>query len=130
MSQENIEIVRRWLWAFENDTDAFRDTLHPEIEWFPFEDSHSPSYGVEGAMRIRNQWLDAWDEHRVVDLEEAIEEDDSVVVSEHVTARGKASGAEVDVRLHFHFKVRDDKVAYVFEHGNRQEALEAAGLSE
>jgi len=28
--------------------------IHPEIEWSPFEESHTPSYGVEGALRIRN----------------------------------------------------------------------------
>jgi ketosteroid isomerase-like protein len=48
----------------------------------------------------------------------------------HVTARGKASGVEVDLRLHYQFKVRDDKVVYLFEHEDRAEALEAAGLSE
>ena len=129
MSQDNVEVVRRWIWAFENDTDAFRDTLHPEIEWSPFEESHTPSYAIEGAMRIRNQWLDTWDEHRV-DLEEMNEEGDNVVVSAHVTARGRASGVEVDVRLHFHFKVRDGKVVYVFEHEDKAAALEAAGLPE
>jgi ketosteroid isomerase-like protein len=129
MSQENVEVVRRWLWAFENDADAFRDALHPEIEWCPFEESHTPSYGVEGAMRIRKQWLDTWDEHRV-DLEDVTEEGENVVVSLHVTARGQASGVEVDVRLHGHFKVREGKVVYLFEHVERAAALEAAGLAE
>jgi ketosteroid isomerase-like protein len=133
MSRKNVEVetvvVRRWLWAFENDTDAFRGTLHPEIEWFPFEEDHSLSYGVGAAMRIRNEWLYTWDEHRI-HLEELIEEGDSVVVSVHVIARGKTSGVEVDVRLHLQFKVRDDKVVYVFEHEDRAAALEAARLRE
>jgi ketosteroid isomerase-like protein len=127
MSQGNVELVRRWLWAFENDTGAFRDALHPEIEWSPFEDSHTPSHGVEEAVRIRNQWLDAWDEHRV-DIEEVIEQGDSVVASLHVTARGRTSGVEVDVGLYPHFKLRDGKVVYVFEYEDRAAALEAAGL--
>ena len=83
MSQENVEVrneaVRRFLATFDNDTDAFRNTLHPEIEWFPIEENLTPTYGVEGAMRLRNQWLDTWDEHRI-DVEEVIEEGDSVVV--------------------------------------------------
>src|SRR5512133_1991124 len=127
MSEEKVEVVRRFLWAFENDTDAFRQTLHPEIEWSPFEESHTPSHGVEGAMRIRNQWLDTWDEHRI-DLEELIEEGESAVASIHVTAQGKASGVAVNVRLHGHFKVRDEKVIYLYEHEDRAAALEAAGL--
>jgi aspartyl/asparaginyl beta-hydroxylase (cupin superfamily) len=83
MSQQNVEVrneaVRRFIWAFENDTDAFRDILHPEIEWFPIDENRTRVAGVEDAMRNRNQWLDAWDEHRF-DLEEVVEQDDNVVV--------------------------------------------------
>ena len=43
-------------------------------------------------------------------------------------ARGRGSGVAVDVRLYFHFKVRDDKVIYIFEHRDRASALEAVGL--
>ena len=46
-------VVRRWLWAFENDTTAFREVLHPEIEWFPIEENNTPSYGVDAAVQIR-----------------------------------------------------------------------------
>jgi ketosteroid isomerase-like protein len=133
MSTEEVEVrnavVRRFFWAFENDTDAFRDTLHPDIEWYPIEEDRTPSYGVEAAVRNRNQWLDTWDEHRF-DLEEVVEGGDSVVVLVHITARGKASGVEVDVRFYAQFKLRDDKIVYIFDHEDRAEALEAAGLSE
>lgn len=123
------EVVRRWFWAFENDAEAFRDALHPEIEWFPIEENHTPSYGIEAAMRNRNQWLDTWDEHRF-DLEEVFEEGDSVVASVHITARGKGSGVKVDVRFHAQFKVKDDKVVFIFDHEDKAVALEAAGLRE
>jgi ketosteroid isomerase-like protein len=133
MTEENVEVrnevVRKWFWAFENDTEAFRDTLHPEIEWFPIEENHTPTYGVEAVMWNRNQWLDTWDEHRF-DLEEVIEEGDSVVALVHIKARGKTSGVEVDVRFHAQFKVRDDKVVYIYDHEDRAAALEAAGLRE
>jgi ketosteroid isomerase-like protein len=133
MSTEEVEVrnevVRRFFWAFENDTDAFRDTLHPDIEWYPIEEDRTPSYGVEAAVRNRSQWLDTWDEHRF-DLEEVVEGGDSVVVLVHITARGKASGVEVDVRFYAQFKLRDDKIVYIFDHEDGAEALEAAGLSE
>jgi SnoaL-like domain len=129
MAQENVEIVRRCLWALENDTDAFRDTLHPEIEWFPIEENQRRLYGVEAAMRNRNEWLDTWDEHRI-DLEEVIEHGDSVVASIHITATGKASGVKTDVRFYAQVKVRDRQIVYVFDHTDRASAFEAAGLSE
>jgi hypothetical protein len=68
MSQENVrvenEVIRRWFWAFENDTAAFRATLHPEIEWFPIDENRRRLYGIEAALRNRNEWLETWDEHR------------------------------------------------------------------
>jgi ketosteroid isomerase-like protein len=130
---ENVEVenvvVRRCIWAFENDTDAFRDTLHPDIEWFPIEEDRTPSYGIEAALRNRSQWFETWGEHRL-DLEEVIEGGDSVVLTIHITARGKTSGVEVDIRFYAHFRVQDDKVIYIFDHEDRAAALKAAGLSD
>jgi len=117
------ELARRWIETFD-DPDAFRDTLHPDIVWFPFEDNHTPSHGVEGAMRIRNHWLDSWEEMEA-EVEEVVGAPDNAVASVHLAARGKSSGVRVDVRLHFHFKVRDDKIVYVYEHEDRKAALDA-----
>jgi ketosteroid isomerase-like protein len=133
MLQEKVEVrnevVRRWFRAFESDTDAFRNTLHPEIEWFPFEENRTPAYGIEAAMRNRNHWLEIWEEHRF-DLEEVVEDGDNVVVLVHIAARGRASGLRVDFRFYAHYTVRDDKVIRIYDHEERASALEAAGLSE
>jgi ketosteroid isomerase-like protein len=132
MSQENAEIrnpaVRRFVAAFEDD-DSFRNALHPEIEWYPIEENRTPTRGVEAAMWNRNQWLDTWEEHRL-DVEEVIEDGDSVVALIHIQARGKASGVEVDVRFYAQIKVRDGKIVYIYDHEDREAALEAAGLRE
>jgi ketosteroid isomerase-like protein len=123
-----VEVVRRWLLAFDNDTDTFRQLTHPEIEWMPFEDNHTPSYGLDGAMRIRSAWLDAWDEHRI-DIEETLDGGgDDVVATAHLIGRGRGSGVEVDVRLYGHLRVRDGKVVYVYEHEDRADALKAVGM--
>jgi ketosteroid isomerase-like protein len=133
MSEEEVEIrnevVRRFYLAFESDTDEFRATLHPEIEWYGIEKERRPSKGIEAAMWDRNAWLDTWDEHQF-DVEEVVEEGDDVVAMVHLTGRGKASGVEVDVRFYAQIKVRDGKVVYIYDHEDRDAALEAAGLSE
>ena len=133
MPQGNVEVqnevVRTFIWAFENDTEAFRNTLHPEIEWFPIDENRTRVYGIEDAMRNRNQWLESWDEHRF-DLEEVVEKGDDVVVLNRIIARGKASGIEVDGRIYAQFKVRDEKVVYIFDHEDRAAAIEAAGLQD
>jgi ketosteroid isomerase-like protein len=127
MSDESIEVVRRAIWAFENDADAFKTMQSPDSVWFPFEDNHSPSYGIEGAIRVRSQWHDAWAEYRL-EIEDVVAEGENVVASLHVTGTGRASGVPVDVRMHVHFKVRDGKIVYTYEHLDKAAALEAAGL--
>jgi ketosteroid isomerase-like protein len=84
---------------------------------------------VEAALWNRNAWLDTWDEYRQ-DVEEVIEEGDSVVALVHIKARGSASGVAVDIRFYPQFKVRDGKIAYIYDHEDRDAALEAAGLRE
>jgi hypothetical protein len=124
---ENLDLVRRWVWAFENDADVFRNALHPDIEWFPIEENQRRLYGVEAAMRNRNEWLDTWDEHGF-DLEEVIEGGDGIVALIHITATGKASGVETDVRFYAHIKMKDHQIVYIFDHRDRTTALKAVGL--
>jgi ketosteroid isomerase-like protein len=133
MSQDNVRVenpvIRRWFWAFENDPAAFETVLHPDIEWFPIDENYGRLHGVEAALRNRNEWLDAWAEHRF-DVDEVAAEGDSVVLAVQVTARGKTSGAEVEFRFYAHVKLRDDKVVYIYDYEDRAEALEAVGLRE
>ena len=129
MPQENVEIVQRCLDAYETGEDAWLQTLDPELEWYPIEDGHIRRVGHEAAVGVRRRWLESWDDHRV-DVEEVKEGGESVVVGQHISGSGKGSGLEVDLRVYQHFKLRDGKVAYVYEYADRGEALEAAGLSE
>jgi ketosteroid isomerase-like protein len=133
MPQDVVEVrnavVRTWFATFDGDSGAFRDTLHPDVEWFPFEENHSRYCGVEEAMRLRNGWLETWGDHRF-DVEEVIEEGDDVVARVHITARGRTSGAKVDVSFYAQFRVRDERVIRIFDHGDRAAALSAAGLAE
>ena len=103
MTQQSVstDTVRAWFEAFMDDPDAFRDLLHPDIEWFPFEDNHSPSRGIGRAMRVRRHWLESWSD-QVVELEDFVDNADSIVVTAHITARGRGSGVQVDARIHFH----------------------------
>jgi hypothetical protein len=42
----------------------------------------------------------------------------------------QGSGVEADVRFFAQFKVREGKVVYIYDHDDRAEALQAAGLRE
>jgi ketosteroid isomerase-like protein len=129
MSQENVEVVLRSISTFDDDVDAWLDTLDPEIEWTPLEEG-TPSYGHEGVTRVRQRWLDSWGDHHF-DAEDARDNGDHVVVSLRMRATGRLSGVPVEFpHLYVHFKLRDRKIVYIFEYQDRPAALEAAGLEE
>jgi ketosteroid isomerase-like protein len=129
MSQKNVEVVLQWLLAFGSDRDAFSAVTHPEIEWLPFEEGNLPSHGLDAALRLRDQWLGAWEQQGIA-VEEIWGRGDDVFLAATLVSRGKASGAEVETRLYQHCKVRDDKVSYCYEHLSRDAALKAVGLEE
>jgi ketosteroid isomerase-like protein len=128
LESPNVAIVRRWGEAFDGDAEAFRELTHPQIEWMPFEDNHTPSRGLERALAIRQGWLDAWDEHHV-EIEEMEEGSDGVVSTVLLVGRGKESGVGVEVRIYGHFRISDGKVIYFYEYVDRDEAIRAAGLA-
>jgi ketosteroid isomerase-like protein len=129
MSEENVEVVLRCTQAIVHDEGAWLSTVDPGIEWYPIEEGHSLSRGHEAAIRVRRSWLENWEGYQV-DVEEMKDGADNVVACMHLTGRGKMSGVEVDLRIYFHFKLRDGKIVYAYEHDDLDEALEAAGLSE
>ena len=105
------------------------DLLDPDLEWAPVEESHTPSRGHEGARRLREGWLDNWEEHQL-DVEEVLDKGDQVVVAMRLRGRGKLSGVEVELVQYSQFTVRNRRITHIYEHAARAEALEAAGLSE
>ncbi len=129
MSRENVEIVLRSIEGFEKDEEAMLSTLDPAAEWYPIEDGNIRRVGHEAAIAVRRRWHESWDGHQV-DLEEIKDGGDSVVVGLHLTGTGKGSGVEADLRVYQHFRLRDGKIVYLYEYLDRDEALEAAGLSE
>ena len=121
--------IRRWFWAFENDGAAFEAALHPDIEWFPIDENYGRLSGIEAALRNRNEWLDAWEEHRF-DVEEVAVEGDNAVLAVHIAARGKTSGIEADLRFYVHMRLRDERIVYIRDYEDRAAALGAAELAE
>jgi ketosteroid isomerase-like protein len=131
MSQENVEVVRRNLESFEDDVEAWLDTLDHAVRWYPLEEHHTLVLGHQAALRARESWLETWDsESYEWEIEELKESGDDVVSAVHVTSRGKRSGVELESRAWAHWRLRNGKIVYVYEHASREEAVEAAGLRE
>jgi ketosteroid isomerase-like protein len=129
MSQENVEVIRESIVAFQDDEETWLAAIDPSHVWYPLEEGNLPSHGLDAARAIRKRWLDSWESHSI-DVEEILDGGDSVVACLHLTGTGKGSGVDVDQRFYMHWKLRDGKMVYLYEYADRDEALRAAGLSE
>jgi len=137
MSQENVEVVRRFFDEFVSRDPSLEaswrdapDFLDPDFEYR--EDRGWPGAGayrgISAFREVVTAYLETFGEMRL-EAEEILEADDRVLVLIRWWARG-ASGAEAEMHQAGLFTVRDDRVASWQVVFDRQEALEAVGLRE
>jgi ketosteroid isomerase-like protein len=132
MSQENVEIVRRFYEGWNRgDLSAALQDFHADGE-VDSSQSRGPEQGVyrgvEAAGRFAQQWLDLFDEVRI-EPKEFIDTDEYVVVPNVVTARGR-DAIEVAARNTQVFTLRDGTIVRMRLYQERAEALAAVGLRE
>jgi ketosteroid isomerase-like protein len=133
MSQENVDRMREAFEAWKRDdrpkTEALlREALAPDFEMHPLY-LDKVYRGVEGMWAM---WADAreiWEDYRF-ELEEILDRDDHVLVMGRILGRGTASGVPINQPLAMLFTFRDDRAVRGRSFTSKQEALEAAGLSE
>ena len=135
MSQENVEIVRRWYEVATSKADllaAMPRTMafcHPDVEWSAPEDG-TTYRGREGVRQRLKEWLNSFDDyryeiHRIIDCG-----NDEVLVEATEVGRGATSGAEVRSTHYELLTIRDGLIVRIREYYDEGKALEAAGLSE
>jgi ketosteroid isomerase-like protein len=134
MSQENVAVVREALNAFARDgLDGLaaywtEDIDHRALEGAP--DDRGPMHGKEAMRAYVQDWLDTFDNVKtdVVELIDA--EEDKVIAVLRMSGRAKLSGIETELTYAGVYTIRDGKIARGREYATRNQALEAAGLSE
>jgi hypothetical protein len=133
MSEENVEIVRRSVAAYDSGgLDAVAEFWHPDIDWRPVEgylDDVGLIRGPDGLRQYYRQWEETFDAGRT-EIEELIDAGDQVIAVLRGVGRMKESDAEIDLRYAVVISIREGKIASGREYATREEALEAAGLSE
>jgi ketosteroid isomerase-like protein len=133
MSQENVELVRQYFPAYDRDgLDGLAEFWHPDINWRAAEGALDDVGLMEGPDAIRDyirQWEETFEGGRM-EAEELIDAGDQVVAVVRGIGRMKDSDAEIDMRYAIVFTIRDGKIATGREYFTREQALEAAGLSE
>jgi ketosteroid isomerase-like protein len=132
MSQENVEIVRRQLEAWNRrDLTTWLATFRSdaEIDW---SRARAPFKGVyRGHGELEAFWDEFWSTFEEVQLETygVTEVGSEVVVPNTAHLRGR-QGIEVVARSTFVFTVEHGLITRLRLFQERAEALEAAGLSE
>jgi ketosteroid isomerase-like protein len=133
MSQENVERVRRGFAAYNRrDLDGVLENWAPDavLDW---SNSRGFDAGVfRGHDEIRAFWrrfLDAFDEVRF-EIDDPLEVKDGLFLVENVAYLRGRDGIEVQARSALLIAIRDGETTSLTLYQTKQEALEAAGLSE
>ena len=134
MSKENVEIVRRiYEAAAGRDAETVMELYDPEVELdgsrLELAGLDDVYRGHDGLRRFFREWHEAWVKIEY-DYEELIDAGEQVIAVVTRHARGRASGAEVERPFALLWTLRDGKVVRVVWYLTREDALEAAGLSE
>ncbi len=124
MSQENVEIVRRFLKAGVEEALPYAD---PGIVWNPIEEL--PTQGHDAVRASLARWKGEWDDYRLM-AEEFVDRGDSVVVTVRLGGRGRGSGIEIDALFYDVYTLRDGKIVRMDQFNDRSQALAAVGLAD
>lgn len=112
------------------DRVANLDYWHEDAEYHAArEDPDSAIHrGIEAVRRQFRSWVDAYPDLQVEPVE-ARANGDMVFLWVRFTGHGAASGAPMEMELAHVITIRDGRVARTTEYFDRNEALEAAGLT-
>jgi ketosteroid isomerase-like protein len=128
MSQENVEIIRRFLERVTaRDVPGVIELVSDDISCFPARDELEAEAfrGSEALAEYLRDWFDVF-EHYEVEVSEYVNLGEHVVAVGRVTAHGSGSGARVAADDAWLYRLRDGKVVEYRECGSKTRALEAA----
>jgi ketosteroid isomerase-like protein len=132
MSQENVEVVKRLVDAFnERDLDAFAEITTPDFEWITSMAAVEGEifWGREGIETYFGRMREAWDEFLALGSE-LRDLGDRVLWRGRLEGRGRGSGVPVSAPLDILYDLRAGKISRMHSFLDHDEALRAAGLTE
>jgi ketosteroid isomerase-like protein len=132
MSQENVELARRWSRAFnERDMDALVNLTSPDFEFRPYLATLVETTIYRGHDGLRRYFEDAdaaWEEIQVRRAEPRAVGDRTISHGE-LYGKGRASGLVVRVPMAWVSEWHGGKLVRLETYESKAEALEAVGLS-
>jgi ketosteroid isomerase-like protein len=132
MSQENVEIVKRFVDAFnERERETFAAMTTPDFEWTTsmMAVEGEVFWGREGIDTYFERMREVWDDFRGF-AEDYRDLGDRVLSLGWLEGRGRASGVPVSTPLAILFDIRGGKVSRMRSYLDQDEAMRAAGLED
>jgi ketosteroid isomerase-like protein len=133
VSQENVELVREAYEAWQaGDLDGFVSLFDDDVVTRRLAPLPDPGiwHGSDAMLAVIADWVDTFDGFAITEAE-FIDAGEQVVTRLAQEGRIKGSGGEpVPGTFWFVFGVRDGKLVTLDMYATRDEAIEAAGLSE
>ena len=136
MSEENVRIVQAAADAFNRDgVDGWLEYFTDDVDHRAAEgaiDDRGQIHGKDALRAYAEDWTEMFDDVRFEPVEVIDAGDDRVIVVMRASGRPKGTSAEAELTLGFAGvnTIRAGKIARSREYWTREEALEAAGLSE
>jgi ketosteroid isomerase-like protein len=133
MSQENLEIMRVGYERFVATGEFVAGLATDDFVWSMSNFHGWPEQqiyeGIDGAKAFLSEWKDAWEDWEL-EVDGFYEAGDKVVVLVRQRGRSKAAGMPVEMSFAQVWTLRDGKQTRMDMYSDRDEALEAARLSE
>jgi ketosteroid isomerase-like protein len=132
MSQADVDTIRRgYADLNRRDIDAWLDAFHANAEMYDL--AGGPEAPPRQGHQALREWVETveeiWEEGRY-EPEEFMDAGDCVVVSVRVRARRRDTRVAIDLSMFQVFEMRDGRIQRGTAYLDRDEALEAVGLSE
>jgi len=137
MSQENVEVVRRFIEALPRAqaSDDWQPVcaevaIDVEIEDLDISLDTDRYRGQDSVRKWIGDWMESWDSWTLEDVEVRSVGEDRAIGLFLVRAKGRGSGIELSRRDALVCTLRAGKIEKATYYNDQQQALEAAGLSE
>ena len=135
MSKENVGVVQAAADAFARDgVDGWLEYFTDDVDYRAAEgeiDDRGPIHGKDALRAYAEDWTEMFDDVRFEPVEVIDAGDDTVIAVMRISGRPKGTSAEaLTLSVAGVSTIRDGKIARSREYWTREEALEAAGLSE
>ncbi len=132
MSEENVEIVRRWIEAFNSGgIEEAIALLDPDVEW-----TTTTAYleagtyrGHEGVRQFIQRGSAAWEDLRL-EPERLIDAGDQVVIPVRLEARDRQTGTPATLTYTVVASLQFGKIVSIRNYAKRADAFAAARVSE